>query len=262
MKRLKCFLCLVLLVLMFSVSVSAKETQISIDFFDEKENNIELKLPSDYLYFTNDDVDKNADYFNNMPIDKNAAIEQIRNGTYLNAFSESQGSQVILKITSDNFSQSIGNFTPMDENDKNSVIKSFKNNFEQSGHSFLTEPEVIEIDKYSFMSFNCRYGSGDKGFSYKSVLTIIGGNCYELVRYNKASIPDDEAADEFEKIISTVKMNIKGEKGQIAKSYFMSVLTIIVIIVAAIIIVAMIYSLIREYLVHKNHNEKVRLKKR
>lgn len=262
MKKIKCFLCLILLVLLFSTTVGAKSSQISINFFEDKDNNIQLSLPSDYLYFTNDDVDKNADYFKNMPIDKNTAIEQIRNGTYLNAFSEEKNSQIILKITSDNFSQSIGNFSPMDENDKKSVIKSFRTDFEQSGHAFLTEPEVIEIDNYEFMCFNCRYGSGEKGFSYKSILTIIGGNCYELVKYNKASIPDDEMADEFNNIVSTIKINIKGETGQIVKSYFMSVMIIIVIIVAAIIVIAMIYSLIREYIVYKNHNEKVRLKKR
>lgn len=262
MKKLKCLICLMLIVLMFSTPALAKSETVSIGFFEDKENSIEITLPSDYLYFTADDVDKNADYFKNMPIDKNEAIEQIREGTYLNAFSESKGSQIIIKITSDNFTETIGNFSPMDDNDKASVIKSFKSTYEQSGHSFLTEPDTVEIDGYDFIRFNCRYGSGDKGFSYKSVLTIIGGNSYEIVCYNKMSVPDDEITEEFDDLISSVEMNIKGESGQITKSFFMSVLTILVIIVAVFIMISMIYSLIREYIVYKNHNEKVRLKKR
>lgn len=262
MKKLKCFLCFVLLVLTFSMPVLAKSQTVSIDFFEEKDNNIEITLPSDYLYFTADDVDKNADYFKTMPIDKNEAIEQISEGTYLNAFSKDEDSQIILKITTDNFSQTIGNFSPMDENDKASVIKSFKSVYEQSGHSFLTEPEVVKIDGYDFMKFNCRYGSGDKGFSYQSVLTIIGGNCYELVSYNTMSVPDEEITKDFDNLISSVKMNIKGEQGQITKSFFMSVLAILVIIIAIIIMITFIYSLIREYIVYKNRGEKVKLKKR
>lgn len=262
MKKFKCFICLVLTVMLFSTSVYAKSSDVSISFFDDKENSIEMTLPSDYIYFTSDDVDKSADYFKSMPIDKNEAIEQISKGTYLNAFSESKNSQLVLKITSDNFTKTIGNFSPMDENDKASVIKSFKATYEQSGHSFLIEPDTIEVDGYDFIRFNCRYGSGEKGFSYKSILTIIGGNCYEFVRYNKSSVPDDEANEEFDDIVSSIEMNIKGEATQIAKSFFMSVLTIIAIIIAVLIIISMIYSLIREYIVYKNHNEKVRLKKR
>lgn len=262
MKRIICFACLSLTVLLLSVTALAKAQTVSIDFFEDKENTIELSLPSEYLYFTDDDIDKNADYFKNMPIDKNEAIKQIRNGTYLNAFSESKGAEITLKITSDSFSEAIGNFSPMDDNDKASVIKNFKSIYEQSGHSFLQEPEIIEVDGYSFIKFNCRYGNGDKGFSYKSVLTIIGGYCYELVSYNKMSVPDDEVSAEFDEIVSSVKIDIKGEQGQITKSYFMSALAVIVIIIAVIIIISMIYSLIREYIVHKNHNEKVKLKKR
>ncbi|MBQ4156110.1 MAG: hypothetical protein IJD90_04825 [Clostridia bacterium] len=262
MKRIKCFICLFLLTLMISTSTLAKSSKISIEFFEEKENTIELSLNSDYLYFTADDIDKSADFFKNMPVDKNEVINQINEGTYLNAFSEKKGSQVVLKITTDNFSQAITNFTPMDENDKKSVIKNFKNSFEQSGHSFLTEPDIVRIDGYDFIRFNCRYGSGEKGFSYKSVLTIIGGNCFELVRYNKISLPDDTANEEFDDIIDSLKLNIKGEKAQIAKSYFISVLTIAGIIVVMIIMISMIYSLIREYIVYKNHNEKVRLRKK
>lgn len=262
MKKLKCFICLTILVLTLGITASAKTQTVSIDFFEDKENSIELSLSSDYLYFTDEDVDKNADYFKNMPIDKNEAIEQIREGTYLNAFSESKGSQIVLKITSDNFSETIGNFSPMDDNDKASVVKSFKSVYEQGGHSFLTEPDIIEVDGYDFIRLNCRYGSGDKGFSYKSILTIIGGNCYEIVSYNKMSVPDDEISEEFDELVSSIKMDIKGEQGQITKSFFMSALAIIVAIIAVIIIISMIYSLIREYIVHKNHNEKVRLKKR
>ncbi len=262
MKKIKCFLCLFLLAMMISTPALAKSSKIAIDFFENKENQIEISLDSDYLYFTDDDVDQPAEFFKNMPIDKNEAITQITDGTYLNAFSEKKGSQVVLKITTDNFSQAIANFTPMDENDKASVIKSFKVSYEQSGHSFLTEPDIIKIDGYDFIRFSCRYGSGEKGFSYKSVLTIIGGNCYELVRYNKVSLPDDEANKEFDKIIKSLDFNIKGEKSQIAKSYFISVLTIIGIIIVLIIMASMIYSLIREYIVYKNHNEKVNLRKK
>lgn len=262
MKIFRCFICFLLLFAVLSVPVLARTQTVSIDFFEDNDNHIEVNLPSDYLYFTDNDVDKNADYFKNMPIDKNEAIEQIREGTYLNAFSEKSGSQFVLKITSDNFSKAIGNITPMDENDKASVMKSFKATFEQNGHSFLTEPDIVEIDGYDFIRFNCRYGSGEKGFSYKSVLTIIGGNCYEFVRYNKMSVPDDDATEEFDNITSSIKMKIKGETSQIVKSIFLSIFTIIVTIIACLILISMIYSLIREFIVYRNHNEKVRIKKR
>ena len=262
MKRIKSFICLMLFAFLLSTPVLAKEQTVNIDFFEDKENSIKISLPSDYLYFTDDDVDKSADYFKKMPIDKNEAIEQIREGTYLNAFSESKGSQIVLKITSDNFSEKIGNFSPMDDNDKASVIKNFKSIYEQSGHSFLMEPDIIDVDGYDFIRFNCRYGNGDKGFSYKSILTIICGNCYELVSYNKMSVPDDTVSEEFDNMVSSIRISIKGEQGQITKSYFMSVFAVIVIIIAVIIIISMIYSLIREYIVRKNHNEKVKLKKR
>ena len=46
------------------------------------------------------------------------------------------------------------------------------------------------------------------------------------------SVPDDEITKDFDNLISSVKMNIKGEQGQITKSFFMSVLAILVIIIA------------------------------
>ena len=59
MKRIICFACLSLTVLLLSVTALAKAQTVSIDFFEDKENTIELSLPSEYLYFTDDDIDKN-----------------------------------------------------------------------------------------------------------------------------------------------------------------------------------------------------------
>lgn len=259
MRIFKCILALTLIAFMFNINVFAKSEKVEISF---EENTIGITLPSDYIYYTASDVDKSADYFKKMPIDKQEAIDQIKEGTYLNAFCESKGSQVLFKITSDNFSKTIANFTPMDENDKASVIKNFRSIYEQSGHSFLTEPDIIEVDGYDFIRFNCRYGNGDNGFSYKSILTIIGGNCYEFIRYNKLSVPDDGINEEFDELVSSIKMNIKGETSEIVKSIFMSVITIAIIIIASIIAISMIYSLLRELIAHKNRGEKVKLKKR
>lgn len=259
MKFFKCFFVLILIAISMSFPVFAKSQKVEVKF---EENTIGVSLSSDYLYFTADDIEKSADYFKKMPIDKQEAVKEINDGTYLNAFCESKGSQIVLKITSDNFSKTIANFTPMDDNDKQSVIKNFKSIYEQGGHSFLTEPDVIQVDGYDFIRFNCRYGSGDKGFSYKSILTIIGGNCYEFIKYSKLSVPDDEINNDFDDLVSSISMNIKGETGQIAKSFFMSVVAIIIIIIAVIIAVSMIYSLFKEFILHKNRGEKVRLKKR
>lgn len=260
MRFFKCIFALIIMMFVINVNVLAKSENITVEFQD---NSIELTLSSDYVYFTANDVDKqSADYFKNMPVDKKQARELVKDGTYFSAFSEKNGSQITINITSDSFTQTVENFTPMDDNDKLSVIKSFKSILEREGHSFLSEPSVTEIDGYDFIEFNCRIGSGDIGYSYKSYMTIIGGNCYELVCYNKMSIPDDEITEQFSEIVSSVEMNIKGETAGIIKSFAMSAFTIIGIIIAVIIVIAMIYSLIREFIVHKNHSEKVKIKKR
>ena len=259
MKKLKCLVFFLISVIIISTPVLAKGQNISIN---HNENKINLAVPSGYVYFTLDDVDKDASYFKNMPIDKNEAINQIREGTCLNAISEEQGSQIVLKITSDEFTKKVGNFTPMDDNDKEKVIKNFRDIYENRGHSFLAEPKIVEIDNYSFIEFNCRYGSGEKGFSYQSILTIIAGESYELVRYTTLSVPDETDYDEFETLKSSLDLKIKGEKTQLTKNFFMTAICVIIMIIAIIVILLMIYSLVREYIVHKNHNEKVRVKKR
>ena len=89
-----------------------------------------------------------------MPIEKNDAIEKISDGTYIDAFDETDGRQITFKITSDKFSQTIGNFTPMDDNDKKSVIKTLKSTYKKNNQDSISEPKVIKVDGYDFMEFN------------------------------------------------------------------------------------------------------------
>lgn len=259
MKLLKSLLIAISLFILISPTVFAKSSTVSVDF---DENSVSIDLPDGYIYYTNTDIDKSTDYFNSMPIDKNDAIEKINNGTYIDAFSEKSGSQITLNITTDKFSQTIGNFTPMDDNDKQSVIKNFKSILNQNGQEYISEPKIIEIDGYDFIEFNCRVGSGENGFNYKNIISVIGGNCYEIVCFNKLNLPDEEVSDEFNDIIDSVDLDIKGETGEIVKSFLMSVITVIVIIFAVIVVLLMIYSLIKEFLSYRNHADKVQLKKR
>ncbi|MBQ7129012.1 MAG: hypothetical protein IJO19_03385, partial [Clostridia bacterium] len=85
---------------------------------------------------------------------KNDAIEKISDGTYIDAFDETDGRQITFKITSDKFSQTIGNFTPMDDNDKKSVIKTLKSTYKKNNQDSISEPKVIKVDGYDFMEFN------------------------------------------------------------------------------------------------------------
>ena len=260
MKFFKSFLVVFsLFLIVFSNCVFASSERISVTY---DENKISLTLPDNYTYYTNEDVDKNSDYFSNMPIDKNDAIKKISDGTFIDAFDEKDGRQITFKISSDSFSQKIGNFTPMDENDKKSVIKTLKSTFKKNNQDSLSEPQIIEIDGYDFMEFNCRVGDGNTGYSYKSIITIAGGNCYEFMFFSNLSVPDDETTNDFNDIINSISLKMKGETGEIVKSVVLSIVSIIVIIVAAIVVILMIYSLVREFINKRNHNEKVRLKKR
>lgn len=260
MKFLKSFLIILsLFLIVFSYTVFAKSEKVTVEF---EENKISLTLPDNYEYYTNKDVDKNSNYFSSFPIDKNKAIENIGDGTYIDAFNEKAGREITFTITSDSFSQKIGNFTPMDENDKKSVIKTLKSTFKKNNQDSISEPKIIEIDGYDFMEFNCRIGNGDTGYSYKSIISIISGNCYEFMFFSNISVPNSEISEEFEDVIDSINLDMKGETGEIVKSVILSIISIIVIIVAAIVAILMVYSLVREVINKRNHSEKVRLKKR
>lgn len=260
MRFFKCFLSLVLLVSLFSTTALAKGQNVSLT--DSLENEISISLGDGFVYYTLNDIDKDSSYFSSLPIDKNEAREKISNGTYLQAFCESEGVQVVIKVTTDNFSQSIGNLSQMDENETASVLKSFKASLELQNHAFLKEPQVTEVDGYKALDFLCRVGSGESGFSYRSLITIIGSRCYEFTFFNTSSIPDEMTKRSFEDMINSIDLSIKGETSEIVKSFFMSALSIVAIIVACLIGLTFAYSLVMEFVSARKHSDKVRLKKR
>ena len=260
MRFLKCFLCLAIAVSLFSTTALAKGQKVSLT--DSLENEISISLDSGYVYYTLDDIDKDSSYFSSLPIDKNEAREEIANGTYMQAFCESEGVQVVIKVTTDNFSQSIGNLTQMDEGETQAVMKSFKASLELQNHALLKEPEVTEIDGYKALDFLCRAGSGESGFSYRSLITIIGSRCYEFTFLSTTSIPDEMTKRSFDDMIDSINLSIKGETGEIVKSVFMSVLSILAIVVACAIGLVFAYSLVMEFINARKHSDKVRLKKR
>ena len=76
-------------------------------------------------------------------------------------------------------------------------------------------------------------------------MTIFGGKCYELTCYNNVPMLEQDQIDENDEIVSSLKLKIKGNDGEIAANKLSSALTIIVIFVAIAVIFGVVISFVK-----------------
>lgn len=238
---------------------------------------ISLSVPSGFTTITSDDLDKPSDYFKNLPITKNEAISRIESGILLNAFSNDKTREIRFSVfesnklgkyavstvvgtqTSDenNLIKGINNFSALSESERQKVISAISDELKVEGHTFLSTPSEIELSGYKFIRSYARIGSSTSGYTYTSVMTIFGGKCYELTCFNNMPMLEQEQIDENEEIVSSLKLKIKGNDGEIAANKFSSALTFVVIFLAIAVIFGVVVSFVKPLLQKGEDSEKI-----
>ena len=238
---------------------------------------INLSIPSGFTTVTSDDLDKPADYFKNLPITKNEAISRIESGILLDAFSTDKTREIRFSVfesnklgkyaasavagsqpsTESNLIKGINNFSALGESERQKVISSIADELKAEGHTFLATPSEIELSGYKFIRSYARIGSSSSGYTYTSVMTIFGGKCYELTCYNNVPMLEQEQIDENDEIVSSLKLKIKGNDGEIAANKLSSALTIIVIFVAIAVIFGVVISFVKPLFKKGEESERI-----
>lgn len=239
----------------------ANAQSISVKFGDINEHSFTVDLPSGYDTIVSEDLNRNSDYFTDLPLTKNEAIEKFNNGALLCAYASDKSGEISITSSTDSFAAEIGNLTPMSDEAKQIVVSDLKSTLEEQGHIMLYQPQLVHIGEYDFISYTARIGNTEKGYSYAAAFTVIGGNVYEITCYNAAAIPDDETVDTTEKIIKSFHLNIKGNKSQITVNGVQSFFAVAAICIAAVVALLSVISIVNS-IKNRRRDETVRLRKR
>ena len=129
-------------------------------------------------------------------------------------------------------------------------------------HTFLSTPANVEISGYHFIKTYARIGNSTSGYTYTSLLTILGGKCYRLTCFNNSPMLEQEQIDNNDEILSSLNITIEGNNGEISTNNWRSVLTYIIIILAAAMIIGIIISFIQPIIANRNAPESVKTRKR
>lgn len=238
---------------------------------------ISLSIPSGFTTVTSDDLDKPSDYFKSLPITKNEAIGRIESGILLDAFSNDKTREIRFSVfesnklgkyavssvagsqpgTESNLIKGINNFSALGASERQKVISAIADELKSEGHTFLSTPSEIELSGYKFIRSYARIGSSTSGYTYTSVMTVFGGKCYELTCFNNMPMLEQEQIDENDEIVSSLKLKIKGNDGEIAANKFSSALTFIVIFLAIAVIFGVVISFVKPLLKKGEESEQI-----
>lgn len=238
-----------------------------------------VKLSSDFSTLTKSDLDNPLEYFKNFPLNKNEFKERLDSGVLFDSFSKDKTREVRFSkyssneigkysvktastasgknVQTSNLISSVHNFSTMNESDRKQFINAFSQQLSEQGHTLLSTPGEVKISDYNFIKICARIGSSTSGYTYTSVMTIVGGVCYELTCYDNSPMLDQSQIDANQAIIDTLKLSIKGNSGEIATNNIMSGIAFAIIIAAVIIIVVVIISFIKPLISRKNEEEHI-----
>lgn len=211
---------------------------------------VKLDIPAGYIALTPADVDQPEDFFNTLPISKLELQERVQSGVQIDAFSEEAQREIKVSVTSDAFSEQLVNFTPLSEGEQRQIIDQLKTGLTQDGHTFLAEPETVEIGDYTFIRYMARVGDVENGYSYMSVLTVLSGQYYEATCFNSGGILDQNAIDQNKQILNSLSITISGGS-DIWGNALLTVGSILAILTAAGVIIYVGYTFIRQFLDRK-----------
>lgn len=286
MKKLLKQLTVLLIVLAVFICNTAVAALADEAYSFSKDNaTVSLQIPSGFISYSIDDIGSmSATDFKSYPVTKNEAIKRTQSGTIINAFSKDKSREIDASvIDSDNITSytkqyasssstekssnesnllsKINNLSALDETECQSFIMTLTNELKEQGHTFLSSSSVIKLSGYKFIKTCARIGTSKSGYTYTSVMTIVGGKCYQLTCYDNSPILTQEQIDANEEIISSFKLKIKGDSGEIAKNNFTSVLAFIMIVASLALIVGICISFVKP-IVRRIYGEQLIIRKR
>ena len=264
-------------ILFASVSICAfADSTVSVQEGNMKAS---VKLSSDFSTLVKSDLDNPLEYFKNFPLNKNEFKERLDSGVLFDSFSKDKTREVRFSkyssneigkysvktasaangktVQTSNLISGVHNFSTMGENDRKQFISAFSQQLSEQGHTLLSTPSEINLSDYNFIKICARIGTSTSGYTYTTVMTIVGGVCYELTCYDNSPTLEQAQIDENQKIIDTLSLSIKGNSGEIASNNIMSGIAFAIIIAAVIMIVIIIISFIKPLISHKIEEEHI-----
>lgn len=282
MKLCRRILCIVAAVFVIAVFAATPLTAFADNKITVQEDNMKasVTLSSDFSTLTKSDLDNPVEYFKNFPLTKNEFKERLDSGVLFDSFSKDKTREIrFSKYSSNeigkysvktastandkngtqtnNLISGVHNFSSMSEIDRKQFISTFSQQLAEQGHTLLSTPCEITLSDYKFIKICARIGSSSSGYTYTSVMTIIGGVCYELTCYDNSPMLEQTQIDENQAVIDSLKLSIKGNSGEIASNTLMSAVAFVIIIVAVIVIVVIIISFIKPLISRKNEDEHI-----
>ena len=248
---------------------------------------ISVKIPSKFTVLTTEDVDKGAAFYKDLPLSKNEAIKRIDSGVLIDAFSNDKQREIRFSVFSANkigkyssessraaesvakteesehsLISGINNFSDLEKSERESVISTVADALKAQGHTLLSTPSEIKLSDYYFIKIYARIGDTTTGYTYTSVMTIVGGRCYELTCFDSSPVLEQSQIDANESVISTLNLAINGNSGEIASNNFQSIVVFIVILLSIALIFGVVVSFIKPIVESRNADEPIRPKKR
>lgn len=254
------------------------DTSYSLDSGD---NSVGVKIPSGFTVLTAADIDRPVEYFRDFPIDKNEASVRFKSGVLLDAFSADRTREIRISVfdssdigkyaapalstasgrqsetSGQDLVSGINNFSALSAADRKVVITAVCDNLTAEGHSFLSTPAEVELSGYTFIKTYARIGSSVNGYTYSSVMTIIGGKCYELTCFDNLPTLQQEQIDANEEVLGSLKLSIRGDSGELAANHFQSFIAFAVILIAIAVIAGVIISFVKPYITGQRRDDEV-----
>ncbi|MBQ2676904.1 MAG: hypothetical protein IJF54_05865 [Clostridia bacterium] len=226
----------------------------------DEDSEYKVDIPKNFYCYTQDDIYKDSSFFNKMPIDKQQAIQRVRNGTVIDAFSKDGMREIKLTVGSDKLSEELVNLSPLSDEQIKNIADTLKSGIEQNAGTVLWVKST-DLSGYKFIKYCVRVGSSDTGYCYTTMMTVIGGKFYELTCYDSAAVVNDEMAAANDEVFSSFKLNVKAPKGMGFNTFY-QVVSVIVIIVCALVIVVIGYSFVMQLVNRRKTDENQELLKR
>lgn len=214
---------------------------------------VDLDIPSGYLVY-NSESEPSGD--NSIAKKVKSRIED---GMVIDAIEPTGKTEITVYRTSDDLSQTIGNFTPLSSDTKQSFAHEYKTGLSKNEHVFLQEPEIITVGGRDYIRVIARVGSSTGGYSYLSYVTVIAGSYYEATVYMPETIPTDDRISESEKILKSFRIDIASIDENLGKNMLSQVFVTLAAVGCSLLMVFIIFLFARRIL--HNYTDQKRIKR-
>lgn len=246
---MKIYKIIISMLLCFSFCMMNFTSALAYTYSDERFI-INLDISDDYIIYNSESQVTSDDELSDR------ISQRLENGVIIDAVNPVSQIELTVYTATDRLSESIKNYTLVDENNRKTFESKYKSELSKNGHTFLCEPGNVTVDGYEFIRILARVGSSTDGYSYLSYVTVVGGDFYEVTAYMPQAIPTEKEIADSEQILKTFQIDVLGLKDSLNQNSISQVVTTLVIVVCALVMSFIIILGAKSLLSGKKHKRK------